>query len=249
MKFSFVMLTWNRSKFLDLSLRALLASIEYPEDCEIIVMDNGSTDETPQVLSRFAHENSNIRIVSRDRNYGLNAYKKLLALTSGEYIVTLDDDVLELPPGIDSIFADYMQVFPDYGYLAFNVVQNESTNGAKPGPECYTDIVREGRTLEHGPAGGWCACFRRAEYKKLWLRVMLKKFDMSSPEDGFIINQLRRKLDLKAGLIKHAVCFHACGPEYARQYGHLDREIQKYSESGLQSFVDTYTKFLGEKDT
>jgi hypothetical protein len=63
---------------------------------------------------------------------------------------------------------------------------------------------------------------------------------MNRPEDSFIANHLRRKFSLQHGLIKDAVCLHACGPYFAQQYGHLDREIEKYASSGLQTFVDTY---------
>lgn len=243
MKFSFVLLTWNRYRFLEICLEALLGSIADKDQCEILVMDNGSTDKTREVLGRYG-EGSPLRAIFRDKNYGLNGYKDLFAAAKGDYIVTVDDDVLKFPASTDRIFAEYMEAFPDYGYLALNVVQNEFTNGAKPGRESYTDEVRDGRTVQSGPAGGWCACFRRSDYRKIRLRLRLFPFSMKHPEDGFISRSLRSKLHLKSGVIKNAVCFHATGPHYAKEFGHLEREIEKYTESGLHGFADKYKSAL-----
>lgn len=243
MRFSFVLLTWNRYRFLESCLDALLRGIADQNECEVLVLDNGSTDRTREVLAHYG-EDSPVRAILRDRNYGLNAYKELFAEAKGDYIVTVDDDVLEFPANVDRIFAEYMEAFPDYGYLALNVIQNEFTNGAKPGPEVYTDETRNGKTIQRGPAGGWCSCFRRSDYRKIRLRVRMFPFSMKRPEDGFISGNLRRKLHLESGVIKDAVCFHATGPHYAKKFGHLDREIEKYKKAGLHNFVDWYKKSL-----
>jgi glycosyltransferase involved in cell wall biosynthesis len=247
MKFSFVLLTWNRYKFLEKCLEALINSIEKHDDSEVVVMDNGSTDKTHEILKRY-HHSSLVRVILRKKNYGLNAYKRLFDEGKGEYIVIVDDDVLRFPPKLDLVFAEYMQAFPDYGFIALNVVQNEFTNGAKPGPECYTEETRNEKTIERGPTGGWCACFRKSDYQKVRLRLMFTNLNMKRSEDGFFVKNFKRKLSLKSGIIKDAVCFHASGPYYAKQYGHLDREIEKYSKSGLKSFVEDYQKYYKEKD-
>lgn len=243
MKFSFLLLTWNRYRFLEACLEALLRSVADKHECEVLVLDNGSTDKTREVLERYT-EASPLRAIFRDRNYGLNAYKDLFAMAKGDYIVTVDDDVLEFPAKVDRIFAEYMEAFPDYGYLALNVIQNEFTNGAKPGPEAYTLETSNGKTIQRGPAGGWCTCFRRSEYRKIRLRVRLFPLSMKHGEDAWISWNLRRKLHLKSGIIRDAVCFHATGPHYARQFGHLEREIEKYAKAGLHDFVDEYKKVL-----
>ena len=243
MKLTYVLLTWNRYKFLEKCLEALIASTGDPIESEIIVMDNGSTDRTAEVLERF-RDHTNFRAIRRDKNYGLNAYKALLGEGTGEYIVIVDDDVLEFPPNLNEVFVDYMTAFPDYGFLALNVVQNEFTDGAKPSMDHYVEESREGRTIERGPAGGWCACIRRAQYHQIRFRIWMFNLSMRKSEDGMISNQLWRKLGLKFGIIKDQVCFHATGPYYAREYGQLAREIEKYSAAGLTSYVEKYSNFV-----
>jgi glycosyltransferase involved in cell wall biosynthesis len=229
---------------LSLCLEKLIANIAEPEQCEIIVMDNGSTDETPAVLERF-RSNPMVRILRRPKNEGLEAYKRLFAEAKGELMSTVDDDVLEFPVGLDRIFADYLSTYTDYGYLALNVVQDEHTNGAKFGAERYTEDVRDGKVVEYGPAGGWCACFRRRDYRRIRWTLLLRRLNMRRSEDGYLIAQMRRFLHLKCGIIRNAVCLHACGPYYARLYGHLEREVEKYSNSGLPDFADRYRNFEG----
>jgi len=247
MKLSFLVLTWNRYKFLEICLERLLASLASPAECEIIVMDNGSTDATPTVLDRYRNH-PNIRILTLPKHLGLDAYKKLFAAARGDLLVTLDDDVLELPPALDRIFLTYMHAYPDFGYLALNVVQDERTNGAKPGPELYTEDLRGPLAVQLGPAGGWCACFRRRDYRKIRLTLYLRKFNMRHSEDAVLIARFKRLLGLKSGIIRDAVCLHACGPFYAKLYGHLDREIAKYAASGLTNFVDHFSTYLPTDD-
>jgi len=242
MKTSFVILTWNRYQFLEKCIESLISSIQNPNDCEIVIMDNGSSDNTYNVLKQYRN-NSLIRIILRKKNHGLKAYKRLFWTAKGDHIVVVDDDVLQFPKGIDNIFLDYMKTFDDYGFIALDVIQNEFTNGAKPGLENYANEVREGKTIQRGPTGGWCACFRKKDFRKIMINFFLTNLNMKQGEDGVISHLLNVKLGLKAGIAKDIFCFHASGPHYAKEYGHLNREIEKYTASGLQSFVDTYKEY------
>lgn len=75
MKISFAILTWNRYKFLDKCLAALIPAMGTQNTSEIIVMDNGSTDNTSVVLEQYTG-NPSVKVVKRKKNYGMNAYKK-----------------------------------------------------------------------------------------------------------------------------------------------------------------------------
>lgn len=242
MKISFVILTWNRYKFLDKCLSELLPAIGTTHQSEVIVMDNGSTDLTSEVLEKY-RTNPIVKIITRTKNYGLNAYKKLFAATKGEYIVIVDDDVLNFPENLSKLFIDYLNEFPDYGFIALNVVQNELTNGAKPTEEHYTPETRNGKHIEFGPTGGWCACFKKSNFNKIKLRFLFTNLNMAKSEDGLIASLFSKKLKLKSGIIKDHYCLHACGPHYAKEYGHLDREIEKYKTSGLHNMAEKYKNY------
>ncbi len=76
---------------------------------EIVVVDDGSADETPQVLARFGERINAHRLpgrgVSEARNTGLRA-------SSGDLIVFLDADDLLLPDGIATQVA-YLERHPE----------------------------------------------------------------------------------------------------------------------------------------
>jgi len=241
---SICILTWNRSKFLEMCIDNLLEALIYFENSEILIMDNGSTDQTEKVLEKYK-QNKQIRIIRNKKHIGIRAYKKLFGKAKGDYIIDLDDDVLEFPLYFDRTMIEYMNLYSDYGFLALNVIQNEYTNGAKPDASNYMDDIRHGKTVLKGPAGGWCTCFRRDDYMKIRNIFNLTPLSFKKGgEDNILAGLFKKYLKLNVGIIKDQVCFHACGAHYARQYGHLEREIAKYESGNLTAFVDHYKSFI-----
>ncbi len=70
MEFSFVMLTWNRPRFLDASLTSLESAIADRDRSEILIVDNGSDAATKDVLARHAGQ-QNLRVITLAENEGL----------------------------------------------------------------------------------------------------------------------------------------------------------------------------------
>ncbi|WP_147436169.1 glycosyltransferase family 2 protein, partial [Brenneria salicis] len=238
--------TWNRSKMLKLCLNRLHTAIKNKDECEIIILDNASTDNTKDVINEFQKEKKgiNIKTIFSRKNTGLNGYKKLFSKAKATYIVEVDDDVLDFPDGLDCIFDNYMSTFPEYGYLALDVIQNEYTDGAKPGAEYYTEVERNGMVIENGPTGGWCACFRKEDFKRTFsLFNIFQKFDFKNGEDGYLCKVLKKR-GKKFGIIKGIKCFHASGPYYSKEFEQLDRDIIKYESSGLDNYVSKYKEYL-----
>ena len=66
---SVVLPNYNHAKYLPRALDALLAQ-ERPPD-EIIVVDDGSTDGSHDIVARYAAGNSSIRLLSNDKNVGV----------------------------------------------------------------------------------------------------------------------------------------------------------------------------------
>lgn len=243
MKITICILTWNRPKFLEQCIDDILHKIFYKQDAEILIMDDGSADETEALLKKYAN-NHLIKIIKRRKHAGISCYKKLFRKAKGEYIIEIDDDVLEFPRHFDKTMVEYMQAYPDYGFLALNVIQNEFTNGAKPEDSHYMEDMRDGKVIQKGPTGGWCACFRKSDYRKVSLRFNLIRLNFKKGEDGTLSALFERHLNLKSGVIKNHTCFHASGPHYAKQYGYLKRDIEKYESNQLTSMSELYVSFL-----
>lgn len=90
--FSLVMPTFNRAPILARTLTHLFG-LESIAECEVIVIDDGSTDETPKLLDRIQRAQSNLKVIhlsnggpARARNAGVKAATR-------ERILFIDDDV------------------------------------------------------------------------------------------------------------------------------------------------------------
>lgn len=93
MKTSVIILNWNGASMMRKFLPSVVANTP---DAEIVVADNGSTDESLQML---ASEFPDVRIVPLDKNYGFaEGYNKAIAAVECEYVVLLNSDV-EVPEG------------------------------------------------------------------------------------------------------------------------------------------------------
>ncbi len=91
-RFSTIIPTHNRADLLPASLDSALA--QNPGGHEIIVVDAGSTDNTPEVLARYA---GRVRVITT-ANHGPGAARNAgLAAAAGEYITFLDSDDLWFP--------------------------------------------------------------------------------------------------------------------------------------------------------
>ncbi len=85
-KVSVVVATFNGARTLDACLNAL-SRLNYP-DYEVIVVDDGSTDSTPEIAARFAFA----RYIRQD-NSGLSAARNTgIAAATGEIVAFTDDD-------------------------------------------------------------------------------------------------------------------------------------------------------------
>lgn len=108
-RISAVVCTYNRAGYLRQALQSLVEQTLAPSVYEIIVVDNGSQDNTKQVVSEFSHV-PNLRYlpepiigVSRARNTGWRN-------AEGEYIAFLDDDAVA-SPGWLAKFLDVFEAF------------------------------------------------------------------------------------------------------------------------------------------
>lgn len=92
MKLSILIPMYNASKYIGSCLDSLLNQDIPKEDYEIIIMDDGSTDNSVDIVTTHILKNDNITLF-REKNSG--AYRtrnKLLKLAKGEYIYNMDAD-------------------------------------------------------------------------------------------------------------------------------------------------------------
>jgi len=116
-KVSAVIPSWNRKDDLRECLDALLA-----QDCpslEIVVVDNGSTDGTLEML---AERYQSVRVLKNSSNLGAATAKNQgIVASTGEYVWFLDSDAKVLSSSCLSVMVDILEKHPDIGSVGGEV--------------------------------------------------------------------------------------------------------------------------------
>ncbi len=117
MKLSIVLLTWNATPYIRNCLDALLPQV--PEQTEIIVIDNGSRDNSAQIIRQ---EYPDVILIVNQTNIGVGpARNQGLRLAKGNYILILDIDTIVQPGAIHALL-DSMDHDPSAGLAAAKLV-------------------------------------------------------------------------------------------------------------------------------
>jgi glycosyltransferase involved in cell wall biosynthesis len=117
MRISIVIATKDRAAYLDRALESLGKQIGAPS-FEVVVVDNGSSDPTPQIVERAReHQPYEITYVYEERPNRGAARNRGIAAAHGHLILFCDDDVYAPP-----------------GYLAAHDAAHTSSNLAVSGP-------------------------------------------------------------------------------------------------------------------
>ena len=91
-KISIILSTYNEELAIEETIKEIL---KYIENVEIIIVDDNSTDKTPQILRKF--NNENIKIFFRKKTKGLaSAFLLGLINTSGDIIGWVDSNMTEI---------------------------------------------------------------------------------------------------------------------------------------------------------
>lgn len=101
---SIAMATYNGEKFLSKQLDSILAQTY--QNFELIIYDDGSTDQTVAILTNYANKDSRIKFFVNPTNLGLvKNFEKALSLCRGEYIALADQDDIWLPEKLEILIS------------------------------------------------------------------------------------------------------------------------------------------------
>lgn len=132
-EFSVLMPTHNFSQYLEEAVGSVLAQTD--PDWELIVVDDGSTDDTWAILSAIDHPQ--ITAIRHDHNQGISgAFNTALAAATGTWICNLDSDDRYVPTFLQRQ-REFLQAHPDVDVTA-TWVREIGADGA-PAAGSYED--------------------------------------------------------------------------------------------------------------
>jgi glycosyltransferase involved in cell wall biosynthesis len=127
-KISVLIPTYNRAEFLPRCLESLFAQTVPPH--EIIVIDDGSTDGTAEVLRSFGDR---IKYLHKPNGGKSSALNVGLEAVTGDYIWTLDDDNIAMPQALERMVAP-LEADPDLGMTFSTYMKADAPSDGIPDP-------------------------------------------------------------------------------------------------------------------
>jgi abequosyltransferase len=102
MKLSFCIATRNRASLIGLTIESILKQVT--DECEIVVVDGASTDETPNVMRQLVQRHNNVRYFKQQVNGGVDRdFDLAVELAHGEYCWLVPDDDILISGAISSV--------------------------------------------------------------------------------------------------------------------------------------------------
>ena len=242
---SIIIPVYNGAQTLNRCLRSITA--QDFEDYQVIIVDDGSIDDTLALAQEWAARDQRFQVVSQ-HCYGPGKARNVgLTLAQGEYVVYMDADdywprqdlLRNLAERIEKDAADV------YMYQMVKVTEDGTVLERYTKPpfanadrvlsldEVYEDLVRDGHTL----AAAWNKCVRR--------KLMLKK-DIRFREDV-----LGEDIDWVLQLFSHVrtICLLNIRAYAYTQHRTVSRSTRSEAPNDLATIVDDWARRLGKGDS
>lgn len=145
--FSVILPTYNRARMAAAAVLSVLGQSE--RDFELFVVDDGSTDDTREVLDKLP-KRPNVHIIHRAENRGQHVCRNFaIRIASGEFVTFLDSDDLYLPDRL-AVFRKAIEERPSAGFWFSNayVLRHDVIMGRLFEPD---------REIPEGKVPGWYA--------------------------------------------------------------------------------------------
>jgi GT2 family glycosyltransferase len=239
---SVVVVTYNGLPFTRLCLETVLAH-GGDVDFELVVVDNGSGDGTPEYLTRLSRSDARVRVLLNGRNAGFAvACNQGLGLAAGDHLVLLNNDTMAPPSWLAKLLAHLRN--PEVGLVG--PVTNRIGNEA----EVETDYRTWGEYLDFAArraerhAGDWlelrspamfCLAMRRQTY--VHLGGLDERYEVGLLEDDDYADRAR-EAGYELRCIEDLVVHHFGEASFGRLVS--DGEYQRILRTNQQRYAEKW---------
>ncbi len=137
-EFSIITAAYNSSATIAATIESVLA--QDFDDWELVVVDDGSTDDTVETVLRAAAGDPRVRVMSKENGGSASARNVGIANSSGEFVCVLDSDDRYQTNYLSNMHA-FIERYPNRDLY--------SCNGDFVFPQGFTVKVRKGRRFLH----------------------------------------------------------------------------------------------------
>lgn len=246
------MATYNGGKFLKEQLNSLFYQTKTPD--EIIVVDDGSTDNTLAILKEFS-TTLNLFIYVNTSHLGVNGnFEKGLNLCSGDYIMFCDQDDYWLPNKIELMYKKMLEI------------EDKTIPCIVSSRDTYADIsLKESPQLNPYPSYIFYPK-NNCDYRETVIKhlsqgcaMMLNRkcldYILPIPKDkvcydyyiGFLIAMIGRKYDMKESLMLYRV--HGNNVTATINNNSIQTSKKRHRNPGVvpQHFIETFNIAISQR--
>lgn len=121
-RLSIIVPVYNVAAYIRDCLDSLL--YEIASDTEIIVVDDGSTDESPQICDEYAERNQHVQVIHQ-KNAGQSAARNAgLSAAKGTYLAFVDSDDFVSMPALNTVVARMDEMHVDWAIADYTPVDS-----------------------------------------------------------------------------------------------------------------------------
>ncbi len=143
---SIVMPAFNAGKYIEAAIRSVQA--QTLRDWELLVLEDGSSDDTSAIVTALAAEDPRIRLLPNGENLGVaRTRNRGFDLCRGQYVALLDSDDLWHPEKLETQIGLLERSGADFTYCSYAIIDGEGKPAKAdyivPGQVTFETLLRE----------------------------------------------------------------------------------------------------------
>lgn len=233
MKISVIVAAYNAEKYLEETLNSLL--LQTIDDYEIIVVNDGSSDSTQDILTEYELNNDNFHVINKENGGPSSARNAGLDIAKGDYVFFFDADDILVPDALECLYEVAIENKADLVVAKYDIFNRYRTFRV----DNINDLVKLEEIEKYHLKMLWTFSL----CNKLFKRSLIEKYNFRLPpisysEDGAFLMEYVYHTEKITGLNK--VIFH-----YRRMYdGEAESITASVSPAKVKDYITAHHMIL-----